>query len=149
MRKEVIFAILIGAVFGIAIVLGVRRLNTNNDTEPRTANNNVTEQPENETPTSTQDDTNAEEIFIATSSPIDKSVITSTPVTITGLTLSNSWVVMISDDEEMITQANSSGEFNFDVELSGGLNQLKLVAMDLQGNQAAEEINLVFTTQLE
>lgn len=146
MRKEVIFAILIGALFGVAVVLGIRRLNTSSQVQSPATNGRQS----NNAPQDIQDqDQQADSLFLAISSPENKTVLTESPSQIKGLTLPNTWVVMITDDSEQVRLSNGNGEFSFETELSGGLNLHKFYAIDTNGDKVNVSLNLVYTTQLE
>ncbi len=146
MRKEVIFAIVIGALFGVAIVLGIKRINTSTTTQvtKTTQNQNIAVDQED-----ADDQNTPRATTLAVLNPQDNDVLTENSIEISGLTSPESWVILLSPGEEQITQASTSGEFSFAVELSGGINKYKLISVDERGQEKSKELTLVYTSQIE
>lgn len=141
MRKEVIFAVLVGALLGVTLIIGIKRLNTGVSTNPETADHNLGSEE--------VDQTSPEKIFLAISKPLEKEVLTQSPSIISGVSLANSWIVLISEDEEQITKTDQNGEFNFEKDLTGGINKFRLTAFDGDGNKISKDLTLIFTSQLK
>ena len=63
-------------------------------------------------------------------SPADGSVLKETPTTFQGITNPNEYVVLSANLTNRITQANSNGQFEFEVELAEGINLIKFLTID-------------------
>lgn len=145
MRKEVLFAIIAGLVFGLVIAFGIWRANsalkTKNENIATSSSTNLSESP---TPTSTP--VNGIELSIAKPSNLD--VVTTTPSTVSGITGSNSWVTISTDTNDYVFQASQSGSFQEDVDLNSGINHIVVTAFDNSGKAATQKFILVYSSEL-
>jgi hypothetical protein len=141
MRKEVVFAIIAGLLFGLVIAFGVWRanlaLNTNNEV--------ATSQPaQEESEDSAQDQS---QLGIAIAKPQNNQVITENPVAISGISKRGIYIVISTDQEDFILQTNQTGSFEQDVELNAGVNSITITAVDDDLSTVTEKLNLVYSTQ--
>jgi len=134
MRKEVLFAILAGAILGIIIAFGVWRANISLQKE-------VVEI----TPTPTPTSQSAKLLTVA--KPENYQVITSIPTSVTGISAVNSHVVISTDNDDFLIKTNNKGEFQKDIELNAGFNSLQFSLIG--ENIYSENISLIYSTQLE
>lgn len=146
MRKEVIFAILIGAFIGLAIAFGLWR--ANKAFLPQKQPNEATETP------GTQNDQQSTENKIATSSllitqPENGAVVSTDTISVEGSTFANSTVVIATNADEAIVQADKDGTFSADIKLGAGANQIKVTSFDKDGNEASTNVTVVYSTELE
>lgn len=143
MRKEVIFAIFAGIVFGLVIAFGVWR--TNSALKSKEANSTQAEasSPQGQT----TDKTPKEQLTLSLAKPQDYDVITQNPVEISGVTKPNSWVVISGEDDDYLTKSDSTGAFSENVTLSAGTNLVKVFAIDDAGKSVNQEINLVYSSE--
>jgi len=133
MRKEILFAILAGALFGLIIAFGIWRLNS-------------TLSPSDQSSTEASP-TPSTEFRITIAKPEKYQVLTESPYTISGITKENAWVVISGEEEDYVTQANLGGTFEIDVELAGGANQIIISAFDENGAMVEENLILVYSTE--
>ena len=135
MRREILFAILAGTLFGVIIAFGIWRLNSSL-TPPE---NTSTSAPATPTP----------DFGITISKPDQNEVITKSPSIVEGVTQPNSWVVVSTEDEDYFDQADASGAFLVEVELVGGINQILIVSFDENGNSTDTKLTVVYSTQFD
>ncbi|QQS39512.1 hypothetical protein IPM62_02780 [Candidatus Woesebacteria bacterium] len=138
MRKEVLLAIIAGVSFGLIIALGVWRANNAFSTKPEEV-----EIVEEEKLALDEDNT----VGISVSDPENYDVITISPVNIVGVTTPNSWVGIQTEDDDYTVLANASGEFNHDIELTGGINNISLTAFTNDGQSTHTTLTLVYSTE--
>jgi len=135
MRKEVIFAIILGLILGGVIIYGINLANQSTNTN---------QLPTDTTSTPTVSLTPAPTLQIT--SPQNHQVIFDDTVTITGRTQPLAYVSIIWEEDEIITQANDQGSFSQEIDLIGGDNQIDISAADNQDYQESLVLNLVYTT---
>lgn len=135
MRKEVIFAIILGLILGGVIIYGINLAN-------QSANTN--QLPTDVTPTPTTNLTPAPTLQVT--SPQDHQVIFDDTTTITGRTQPLAYVSIIWEEDETIIQADDQGNFSQEIDLIGGNNQIYLSAANNQDYQESLTFNLVYTT---
>jgi preprotein translocase subunit YajC len=137
MRKEILFAILAGVLFGLVIAFGIWRLNSSLSSNTPNNTQDTNQQPSN----------NTGELSISIAKPDNMQVFTSSSTTISGLTSPNAWVVISGEDKDWVTQADADGGFSQDVELIGGVNQMVLTAFDKNQNSAKTSLELVYSSE--
>ncbi|KKQ75847.1 MAG: hypothetical protein US96_C0003G0005 [Candidatus Woesebacteria bacterium GW2011_GWB1_38_5b] len=136
MRKEVFIAVILGAILGLIVAFGVWRANN----ALRVVNN--TNQPVNnklQTPSPTPK-SNAS---FSIARPQNYEVVVESPVTVTGLTKPNSLVAIYADTKDYLSYSSQAGEFNIEVGLIGGINNLLI-----SSEEAIAPLILVYTTAL-
>jgi len=137
MKKEVVIAIIVGFVLGLAITFGIY-------TAQKALKN---KQVPTESPSSQIDLTPSHSITIT--SPENEALVDNEEVTLTGTTTSLSSITIISQDSQIITTANEQGNFTATLELSGGANPINITSYDPDGNQAETQIVIAYSTQFE
>jgi len=133
MRKEILFAILAGALFGLIIAFGIWRLNS-------------TLAPSDQSSTEASP-TPSTEFGITIAKPEKYQVLTESPFTISGITKGNAWVVISGEEEDSVIQADTDGSFEAEIELTGGANQIIISAFDESGAMVEENLILVYSTE--
>ncbi|MEJ2347681.1 MAG: hypothetical protein P8Y17_00570 [Patescibacteria group bacterium] len=134
MRKEILFAILAGLVFGLIIAFGVWRANI----ALMPGGSDSTEETPTPTPVA---------FGITIADPQNLQVITESPVTISGITKPGAQVAISGEEEDYVVTADANGEFEVDVELSGGVNEIIIDAFDENGSGTEEKLVLVYSTE--
>ncbi|MFH1864167.1 MAG: hypothetical protein ABIJ85_04655 [bacterium] len=135
MRKEVIYALIAGAFMGIIIAFGVWLANSAFKPNGNIANEGV--------PSPTQ----PPQFGITIAKPDNLSVITSTPVEISGITVPGSWVVISLGENDYIFKSKGDGTFSQEVALAGGVNQLQVSAVNQKGEVSGSNLTLVYSTE--
>jgi hypothetical protein len=137
MRKEVILAIILGLLLGTVIVVGYYRTNLPKQS-PITSS--VEPVP------STSPNSSAE--LLTLNEPQDGDIFVSPVATISGTTLPEARLVIISGDQQLFVKPSASGFFTQEISLNGGVNQITITAVIPSGQRADKSINLVFTSEL-
>lgn len=139
MRKEVIFAIIIGLFLGAVILVGWQLADQSAKQAASTTTTPQTkpDPPLAETPT-------AQSISII--SPQNHAVVTVDSLKITGKTFPNASIAAIDADDETIVTADKDGNFSVDLSLIGGENVIKLTVLKDDRSTDSTKINIIYTT---
>lgn len=138
MKKEALFAIVIGIIVGLGITYAIYQFrqkffpvqDTNLETAP--------------SPSPSVQPTAAEKLVIT--SPENEAVLATTASTISGTAESNEMVVIFINNKEYITQADEIGAFAADVTLDSGSNFIRVIATTADGRQKVKELVVVVST---
>lgn len=141
MRKEVILAIFLGISLGFVITLGIWKARDALKTLPQTSQSILTPTPESPVSESPDND-----IHLTLTQPRDNDLVSSDKILVTGETLPNARIVILLEDTETETSADASGKFSQQITLISGSNILTVFAFDDQGNQATQEVSLIYST---
>jgi hypothetical protein len=136
MRKEVAYAIVGGIILGLVVAFGVYRINSTLSGKNRGAGI-VTPTPKSSTPG---------EFKIVLDKPSDNDVITNDSVLVSGLTRPLSWITVSGEDSDYIVQSDTSGVFSQDVELTPGVNQIKVTAFEASGGTSVTQVLVVYSS---
>ncbi|MEO8581828.1 MAG: hypothetical protein ABI425_04635 [Patescibacteria group bacterium] len=139
MKKEAIFAIIMGVIVGLGITFGIYKLKKSSATSTEDQLKKIDQQA---TPTPSAD---ANQKLLITS-PKDESILTSTTLRVSGSAEPNEMIVVFINDKEYITQADSIGAFAQDVELDAGGNILQFTAIASDGKQTSVTQNVVVSS---
>lgn len=135
MRKELIWAIAAGIIFGLVVGFGVWRINASLKSNNKQVQSSPTPQP------------NApKELKITLDKPENEDVVTNNSVTVSGLTKNLAWVAVSGENGDFILQADGSGVFQQEVDLNPGVNQIKVTAFDKDGNESATQVLVVYSS---
>jgi len=140
MRKEVILAIVGGAVLGLLVIGGLWWTN-----KTTTEENPIIPSP---TPLITQAPTLTPALSLPLEiiNPENESIIEEEEITLEGKTIPGSVVVVIYPEGENIVEADEEGNFETEITLVGGANEIKITAYDEEGNQAEKNLTLIYST---
>lgn len=138
MRKEILWVIVIGILFGLIIGFGAWRINTSIKKEPITTQASPT-------PSSA----NTSEFKITLDKPENDDVVTSDTIAVSGITKSMSWIAISGEKGNYVLQAGEDGIFSQDVDLTGGINQIKITAFDPSGNQSVQKVLVVYSSSFQ
>ena len=140
MRKEVILAIVGGAVLGLLVIGGLWWTN-----KTTTEENPIIPSP---TPLITQAPTLTPALSLPLEiiNPENESIIEEEEITLEGKTIPGSVVVVIYPEGENIVEADKEGNFETEITLVGGANEIKITAYDEEGNQAEKNLTLIYST---
>jgi hypothetical protein len=137
-RRELIWVIAIGVIFGLIIAFGVWRINSE-------MSKSTQEEPES-TPAAQN---TGGEFKITLNSPDNNSVVTASPVTVSGITKPLLWIVISGENEDYIVQSDEKGAFTQDVDLTPGANRIGLTAFGPSGSQSKEDVVVVYSSVFE
>jgi len=144
MKKEVLLAIIIGFALGLVITFGIWKANKAlKEVAPKEQlpPSQVEEEEKvlSPTPSSSQ-------LSLVIISPEDNSIINKEKINISGKTSSGATVVITYEEGEKIIEADNNGNFNIDITLVGGANEITISTYDEDGNEATKTLNLVYST---
>ncbi len=140
MRKEIILAIIVGVIVGLAITFGiytVRQQVFRNQT-PTTIEESRTST--NTTPTPSPNST------LSLQQPEQDLLTDESSVQVVGRALPNSYIVILAETDEYITTADQDGDFSQEVALEFGGNKLTIEAITSTGEKETVIRNVVYST---
>jgi len=138
MRKEVFISILIGLIFGLIITYGVYKAKSSEETTTQDVS-------VDESLTPTPGELNAHKLVIH--SPEDEIIQESNKTTVTGTTITNSFVVILINNDETITTADESGNFSVEVDLEDGSNVITVFVLDEDGQKSSTQRVVIVSDQ--
>jgi hypothetical protein len=135
MRKEFIYAIIIGGILGLIVAFGVWRvkgaLSPNKDAG-------------NPSGTQTEQNNNS---AISIAKPSENDVVSASPVNLSGLSKPDSVVIVSGENKDYLATLDNKGSFTVDVDLVGGINQITAVAIDSKGAVAKQAITIIYSSE--
>ncbi len=138
MRKEVIFAILIGLLLGFIILYGIRLANLS--TQKAAAPTPTQTVSPSLTPTPTQTSK------LTIKQPSNHAVVNTAILTITGTTIPDSQVALQNSEDDTLTTADTSGNFSAQLKLTGGENIIKVTALSPEKILEEVQLIIIYTT---
>lgn len=136
MKKEVVLAIIVGFSLGLIITLGIY-----------TARRALRRQtPVTSSPQASASPSPTPSHGLTITSPAEEALLDQDKVILQGMTTPNSLVTVITPQDNLIVTANSTGEFQTQVSLVGGVNQLQIVALTPDGQRAETSLTLTYST---
>jgi len=137
-RREIVWAGVIGISFGLIIAFGVLRINSSLN-KSKSGAPVATPIPQNPTA----------EFKIALNTPGDNDVVTTSPISVSGITKSLTWTVVSGEGRDYILQSDEKGIFAQDVDLAPGVNQIRLAAFDPGGTQSSQKVLVVYSSAFQ
>jgi len=135
MRKEIIFAIILGIILGGVIIYGIKFTNQ--------ATSTTGDIPEvTTTPTPPFPPASSLKII----SPQNHAVLFISEVTIQGTTLPNAHLAIIWEEDEAIIESDQLGNFSLPIELVGGENKITINAVNQDGLNQTKTLTVIYTT---
>ena len=141
MRKEILYAIVAGILFGLVVAFGVWR-----------ANSTIQRSGENEsqtTPSASPTISNPSKINISLAKPTSYSVVNVNTTVLSGLTAQDTWVVISGETNDYVIKSKSDGTFEQTVDLVPGINDLLATALNLQGESSTANVLIVYSSEFK
>jgi hypothetical protein len=138
MRKEILFAIVAGVLFGLVISFGIWKANST--IKPNSASDT---QNTNSTPVAQ----NPIQIGLTIARPQEYEIVNQNQVLISAITSPNSWVSISGEGEDYVIKSDANGAFEINVSLIKGLNEIIVTAFDNNGNQKSHNIPIIYSTE--
>lgn len=146
MFKELILAIIIGAILGLGLTGGYLSMQHRNN--PPQKEQIITEP--TLVPTSNQQpDSNSEKTIdnnIKINSPENNSLLNSDKTDISGVTSKNSNIIITTQTKSFIGKSDETGKFKIPITLENGFNMVKITSVDSSNNQKDTSINITYST---
>jgi hypothetical protein len=137
MRKEVLFALVAGAVFGLVIAFGAIRANT--AIKPATIEEELAQ-------TKEEPETFSQDFGLILKTPQDNDVITTSDYNVSGLTGPGNLVAISTEDNDYILTSDQEGNFEQKIKLKGGINNILVSSMN--ENKANEiSVTVVYSSE--
>lgn len=133
MRKELVWAGVIGISFGLIIAFGAWRIRSSVVSKSGPV------------PTATPQN-GVEKSKITIDKPKNFDVVIASPMTVSGITKPLTWVVISAEKIDYLTQSASDGSFSLNIEPVAGINHIKATSINAQGNTSSQEILAVYST---
>lgn len=128
MKKELLWVGIIGITFGLIIGFGVWRIKS------------ALPSKEQAKPTSTPL-AKSGQLKIAIDKPENFSVSTDSPITVSGITKTLTWVVVSTGNKDYLVKSQADGSFSVDVEIDSGINFIKTISVE--GSESIQQKVLV------
>ena len=136
MKKEIIFAILLGLSLGLIITYGVYRAKMTLQ-QPIQKEDKIS-------PSTTPQPTNNSSLLLI--SPEDEIITDLAKINVSGSTTPDSFVIIIVNNQDNITTADQTGNFSVEVELEAGSNVIRVHALKEDGTSIVEERTVIYST---
>lgn len=139
MRKEVVIAICVGFVIGLIITFGIYTANRalKQKSQP------IAELPKVDALPSP---TVVSGPLLEISEPENNLVVKKNKITVSGKTDPKITLAILAEDYEDILLSDEEGVFSSEVPLTGGANEIKVVAINKNGEKEEKVITIVYTT---
>lgn len=143
MRKEVIFAIVLGFALGLIITLGIWQANkVIKDQQTQTTN----EEPVLPTQSDSTTTNKVVPFSLTIVKPEDESLSSTAATTVSGTTEPGAQVVVIGEKSEEIIETDENGVFSTEVGLTNGTNEITVTAYSNNGDEVTKSILIVYST---
>lgn len=137
MQKEVILAILVGFIIGLLITFGIWKAN-----QAIISTSSISPQPnQTENPTPELSKTKLD-----ISSPVSDFLTKESNVVIKGTYRPNAEMVIISEKDQKTFKSDNEGNFEVEVNLILGENQIQVYGFTKEGEEDKQVINVVYST---
>lgn len=138
MRKEIIIALIIGLCLGLVVAFGIRSARLSLATRRNLSPTPLAIVNRDNNPNSTHS------IFISVPEPY--TITDQEKLTIIGNTTVNALVSVVSNSDQIATNADQSGAFTAAVTLEAGLNNIEIKSYNDQGETATTSFIVIYST---
>lgn len=145
MKKEIILAIFLGFIVGLAITYGIYTANRaiNGNSVKKTSASASPDATADESP---QASPSIGELTLEITEPDDNLVVKSNSVEIKGNTSPNNFVAVMGEDNESIVAADKEGFFRTEIGLISGINSINIVSSTRDNSeQMQKNIEIVYS----
>lgn len=146
MRKEIIYAILAGILFGLVVAFGVWRANSNIKSISKINNNGVVET-DNTSTSPYPTISTPSQIGITLAKPESYSVTNKNSVSVNGLTSPESHMAISGETNDYIIKSDIDGAFNQEVELVPGVNEIIATAFNPNGEYVTGKVVIIYSSE--
>lgn len=151
MVKELILAIALGAILGFGVTGSYyfMKHNKNSVNSADQATPTPAAQVDNQatpTPEGNLSVQNVDELPLFIDTPINESVVDQAKIDFQGSTVPNSLIVITTPINSYTTTADTSGNFDTEIDLEAGVNIIDVTIVDPQDNQTNTQILVTYST---
>lgn len=140
MKKEVVWVIVTAFGLGLIITYGVltarKALEQQKQTPP------PSEVVEESAPTL---EPTIAPLTLTIYQPEDETVVDKPTILLKGKTASNAVIAILTEEDELILEADDEGNFETEIDLVDGVNEIIISAFDEETNEVSQTLNLVYT----
>lgn len=133
MRKEIIYAIIAGLVFGLLVAFGIWRINV--ALSPKKTDN---------VQLSSDQDKNT---GVSVVEPSENDVLSASPATINGIIEEGSLLVISDNNKDYLSTLDNKGSFSTEVNLTGGINKFTLASINKKGEIKSKSLTLIYSSE--
>lgn len=154
MFKELLLAVVLGALLGFGITGGIIALKNSRSSsfsgsqtasaQPTSPDTITTKPQPSDNPSGNSLGTNNHQITI--NSPQNDSIVANSKVTIKGSTSPQSSLVISTPSKSYFAAADNAGNFNVDIDIDSGVNQIQVDSIDPQDDQATTQLIITYST---
>lgn len=141
MRKEILLAVFVGITLGLMITFGIYQ----NSENAKTGQNSDTDQLINN-PIST-DSAMTQDPQLVINSPEEELLTNEEELIVSGSGNPNSFVVILVNDLETISNTDESGNFSVKVKLNLGGNLIEINSIDEDGKQITKQRTVIYESK--
>jgi len=138
MRKEILLAVFVGITLGLMITFGIYQ----NSENAKTGQNNDTDQLINN-PASSESAT-IQDPQLMINSPEEDFFTNEEDLIVSGSASPNSFVVVLVNDSESISNTDESGNFSIKVKLDEGGNLIEINSIDEDGKKISKQRTVIY-----
>ena len=138
MRKEILLAVFVGITLGLMITFGIYQ----NSENSKTGQNSDTDQLINN-PTSTESAI-IQDPQLVINSPEEELLTDDEELIVSGSGNPDSFVIILVNDVETISNTDESGNFSVKVELNPGGNLIEINSIDEDGQQVSKQRTVIY-----
>lgn len=131
MKKELSIAIIVGLFFGLLITVAVFRARSVISRDPPDQLSNITALPvgSDEPTTTPEPPEQTDSTVLKITEPDDETLTTDTTVRISGSSIPNTAIVLLTKEKEFVTSADTVGNFSLVIPLLRGGNVMRIRAL--------------------
>lgn len=141
MKKEIILSIAIGFGIGLIATFGLYMAR-----KPFQSSGEILSPVPSDNSNSEQTNLNSNAQSLSLVSPIDQSIIKEAKTVVSGTTTPLSWVVILTEKKEKVIQADEKGNFETEINLVAGENEIEINSFTNNGQRATKTITVVYST---
>lgn len=138
MRKEILLAVFVGITLGLMITFGIYQ----NSENARTGQNSTTDQLINN-PTGSESATIQDSSLII-NSPEEDLFSTEEELIVSGSSVPDSFIIVLVNDVENVSNTDESGNFSIKVKLYEGGNLIQINSIDEDGKQISKQRTVIY-----
>ena len=140
MRKEVLWAIIAGVLLGLVVGFGAWRINSSISGVRGNKINLSTPTPQPK---------GLSELKVVLDKPENNDIVTTDTVNVSGITKPLTWVAITGDESDYVIQSDKTGVFTQEVDLTAGINQIKVTAFDDSGLKSTTEVLVIYSSNFQ
>jgi hypothetical protein len=155
MIKEIALAIALGALLGFGITGGYIATKKNRSTTPPPIVNSETITPEpdktdnlspTKSPEPVESNISSDDSVLSINNPQNESIVSNSLLNLKGNTFSKGIIIINTGVKHYQTTASDNGDFQVDIELDSGINNIQIDTFDKEGNQITKTIQVTYST---